>query len=78
MRLSSRPLGFVGLVAIGMVALGLLEGRLTVEQAGRRALVVLAVLVAVDRVVVPLARSLVGPRQEPEQESPAPVPPPAP
>ena len=75
MRLTWRPLGFVGLVAVAVVALGLLEGRLTVEQAGRRALVVLVVLVVVDRFVVPFARMLVGPRQVPDEEPPAAVPP---
>ena len=68
MRLSYAPLGVVGLLAVAVVALGLLQGRLTVVQAGQRALVVLVVLVAVDRVLVPVARLLVGPRQEPEPD----------
>lgn len=71
MRLSHRPLGVVGLVAVAVVALGLLQGRLTVEQAGKRGLVVLVVLVVVDRFLVPLAQALVGPRAEPEPEVPA-------
>ena len=72
MRLTSRPLGLVGLLAVGLVALGLLQGRLTIVQAGQRAAVVLAVLVVVDRIGVPIARLLVGPRkEEPPAESSA-------
>ncbi len=71
MRLTSRPLGLVGLLAVGFVALGLLQGLLTIVQAGQRAAVVLAVLVAVDRIGVPIARLLVGPRKEqPEERAP--------
>ncbi len=68
MRLTHRPLGVVGLVAVAVVAMGLLQGRLTVEQAGKRGLVVLVVLVVVDRILVPLAQALVGPRAQPEAD----------
>jgi hypothetical protein len=59
-RLSSPGLALVGLLAVGVVALGLLHATLTVAQAGGRIGVVLAVLVAVDRMVLPFARALVG------------------
>ncbi len=60
MRVQSPVLALVGLFAIGVVALDLLQGGLTVAQAGGRAAVVLGVLVVVDRLLLPLARMLVG------------------
>lgn len=73
MRLSSPGLALVGLLGIAVVALGLLNGTLTVAQAGGRAGVVLVVLVGVDRMVMPFARALVGEparKGEPEPEAP--------
>ncbi len=60
MRVQSLGVALVGMVAVAVVALGLLNGTLTIAQAGGRIGVVLAVLVAVDRLVLPFARALVG------------------
>lgn len=60
MRVQSLGVAMVGMVAVAVVALGLLDGTLTIAQAGGRIGVVLAVLVAVDRMVLPFARALVG------------------
>jgi len=59
-RVQSRALALVGLLALAVVALGLLQGRLTVPQAASRIGVAVLVLVAVDRCVLPFARLLVG------------------
>ena len=67
MRVQSPVLALVGLLALGVVALDLLQGGLTVAQAGTRAAVVLGVLVVVDRLVLPLARMLVGAPARAEQ-----------
>ncbi len=67
MGVTSPVLALVGLFAIGVVALDLLQGGLTVAQGGLRAAVVLGVLVVVDRLLLPLARMLVGaPARSPE------------
>lgn len=71
MRLQSSGLALVGLLAVAVVALGLLHGTLTVAQAGGRVGVVLAVLVAVDRMVLPFARALVGEPARRVDEPPA-------
>ncbi len=60
LRVSSAALGVLGLVAVGIVALGLVQQHLTLAQAGLRGGSVLAVLLVADRVVLPLGRALVG------------------
>lgn len=60
MRVQSRALALVGLLAVGVVAFAVLEGRLTVAQAGGRAGATLVVLVLADRVLLPIGRMLVG------------------
>lgn len=62
MRLRNPLLGVLGLLAVGAVALQLLTGRLALGQAALRVLVAVGVLVLVDRLLVPLARALVGQR----------------
>ena len=62
----SRALALVGLLAVAAVAVMLLQSRLTVAQAGVRIAVAVGVLVLVDRVGLPLARSLVGERRPPD------------
>ncbi len=58
--LRSPTLALVGLLAVGIVAVALLRGELSLTEAAVRALVVFAVLKAVEWLVLPLARSLVG------------------
>ena len=70
MRVQSRGLAVVGLLAVAVVALGLVQGELTVPQAGARIGVAVLVLAAVDRRVLPVARLLVG---QPQNAAP-PVP----
>lgn len=60
MRLQSTGLALVGLLAVAVVALALLQGRLDVVQAGERAAVVLVVLLVADRLLLPIGRALVG------------------
>ena len=55
-----REVALVGLLGLLPIALGLVRGT-PVDVAARRAAVLLVVLVVVDRVVLPLARLLVGP-----------------
>ena len=61
MRLRSQPLALLGLSALAIVGVLLLTGALDVEEAAVRIAVVLVVLVVAERVLLPLARSLVGP-----------------
>ena len=75
MRVHSRGLALVGLLAVAVVALGLLQGSLTVPQAGTRMGIAVLALVAVDRLVLPVFRLLVGeparaPRPVPRPEQP--------
>ncbi len=49
-----------GLVMMLPVGVGLLRGDLSLDEAGIRVAVLLVVLAVVDRVVVPVARGLVG------------------
>lgn len=59
MRLRSPLLGFVGLLCLGLVALSLVRGDLGLADAGVRAGVVFAVLVGLDRFVLPLLASTI-------------------
>ena len=60
MRVQSRGLALVGLLAVAVVAVGLLQRQLTVPQAAGRIGLAVLVLVAVDRYVLPFVRLLVG------------------
>lgn len=53
-------LAFVGLLALGLVGAKLWTGDLSVTQAGLRVGVLTGVLVVAERVLLPLARSLVS------------------
>ncbi|MDP9436201.1 MAG: hypothetical protein M3P93_13840 [Actinomycetota bacterium] len=66
MRLRSQALALLGLSALAIVAVLLLTGALSVEEAATRIAVVLVVLLVAERVLLPVARSLVGPAKEPE------------
>ena len=69
MRVQSRGLALVGLLAVAVVALGLVQGELTVAQGAARIGLAVLVLVAVDRLVLPVARLLVG---HPQHAAPPP------
>jgi hypothetical protein len=57
----TRLLALFGLVMMLPIGLGLVRGDLGLDQAGMRTAVLLVVLAIVDRVVVPIVRTLVGP-----------------
>ena len=61
-RVRSPWLGAVGLVVVAVVALGLVRGSLGVTDAALRLGVTIAVLVAVERLLLPVAAALVGHR----------------
>jgi hypothetical protein len=60
MKLRTPVLGFLGLVAVGLVAMQLLHGDLSITDAALRIGIVAAALTAVERVALPLARTLIG------------------
>lgn len=72
MVLRSRWLAVVGLVVVGVVALALLQSRLTVPEAAVRVGIALLALLVVDRVLLPFARALVGEPRPPEPSEPGP------
>lgn len=59
-------LGVLGLIAVGLVGLKLLQGDLSVTQAAMRLGVLQVVLLFTDRMLMPVARGLAhtGPRQQ--------------
>ena len=57
----------LGLAGLGLIALQMLRAELDLVGAGRRAAVVLGVVLVVERLVLPVCRAVVGP--------PAPLPP---
>lgn len=59
MGLRTPFLGFLGLVVLGLVAAQLVQGEITVTAAATRVGIVAAVLVGVERFVLPLARTLI-------------------
>lgn len=61
--LSNRALAAIGLLGLLPLALGLVRGTLTLEAAGLRAAVLLAVLAVVERLVLPFGALLVEPRR---------------
>jgi hypothetical protein len=63
LRLRSPWLAVVGLVAVVVVALGMLRGTLGVADASLRLGVALLALVAIERIALPLAGLLVGQRR---------------
>jgi hypothetical protein len=59
LSLRSPWLGLLGLVALGLVAMKLVQGDLTITQAAMRIGVVAVALVLTERLLLPVARSLV-------------------
>jgi hypothetical protein len=53
-------LGLIGLIAVGLVAVKLYQGDLSVTQAAVRIGVLTGVLVLTERFLVPIARTLVS------------------
>lgn len=67
-RVASRAVAAFGLLALAVVAVGLLQGSLTVGEAAVRGGAVLALLLLVDRVLLPVAREVVGrPRRDDDE-----------
>lgn len=61
MSLVKHPvLALIGLIALGLVGAKLWTGDLSVAEAGLRVAVLTGVLMAVERVLLPVARSLVA------------------
>ena len=56
-----RALGALGLLGLVPIGLGLVQGRLAVETAATRAVVLLAMLMVIEIVVLPLLVSVLGP-----------------
>ena len=59
LSLRSPWLGLLGLIALGLVAMKLVQGDLTITQAAMRIGVVAVALVFTERLLLPVARSLV-------------------
>ena len=65
LRVKSQLLALVGLAVVGIVAVQLVQGALSVTAAATRVAVVAFALTVVDRYVLPLARTLVTTGQRP-------------
>ena len=55
-----RAVALIGLVLLVPIALGLVRGSISLEEAGIRALVLIVGLSLVERLVLPLAKLAVG------------------
>jgi hypothetical protein len=64
----TKGVALLGLVCMVPIALGLMRSTLTLDEAAQRAIVLLVVLAVVDRLVVPLAASLLGPPKRREED----------
>lgn len=60
LKVRSPLLAFVGLCVVGLVAMQLVQGAITVTAAAERVLVVAVALSLVDRWVLPVAKAMVG------------------
>ena len=58
MKLRSPSLGFVGLLCLGLIAMGLLRGDLDLADAGERTAGLFGVLFVLDRFALPLITGL--------------------
>lgn len=59
LKVKSPVLAFVGLVVVGIVAVQLVQGAITVTAAAARVLIVTVALAVAERFLLPLARTLV-------------------
>jgi hypothetical protein len=66
LRVKSPVLAFVGLVVVGLVALQLVQGQITVTAAATRVVIVTVCLAVVDMFVLPLARTLISVGHRPQ------------
>lgn len=66
----SPLLGLLGLVAVGLVAVKLYQGDLTVTQAAVRLGILQVALLMTDKVLVPLARGLAHTGRRPDPAGP--------
>lgn len=57
-----RSLSIVGLVVVGVIAYTLIRGQVDLDVAGIRAAMVFALLLAIDRLVMPFVQLIVGTR----------------
>lgn len=62
--ISSAAVSMVGLLALGVIAVMMLRHQLDLQQAAIRAGVVFGVLLLTDRLLLPIARTLVGPSKQ--------------
>ena len=58
-----RPVAALGLLGMVPIGLGLVGGRMTIETAAMRAVVLLAILMVIEIVVLPLLSSVLGPQR---------------
>ena len=58
--LNSRAVAFCGLFGMAMIAVLMLTGQLDLVAAAKRAAALLVLLLVVERVLLPVARALVG------------------
>ena len=59
LRVKTPLLAFIGLVVVGIVAMQLLQGQITVTAAATRVGIVAVALGLVERYLLPLARTLI-------------------
>ena len=59
MKLHTPLLGFIGLLAVGLVGMQLVQGGITVTDAAIRVGIVAAVLTVVERFALPIAKTLI-------------------
>ena len=63
LSVKSPALGLVGLIALGLVAVKLWSGDLTVTEGAVRIGVVTGALIIADRFLLPVAKTLIGVRR---------------
>ncbi len=66
LRVKTPILAFVGLLVVGIVALQLVQGAIDIPTASLRVLVVAVSLAAVEKLALPLARTLVSSGSRPD------------
>jgi hypothetical protein len=71
LAVKSRFLAFVATALIGVIAVALLRGRIGIDVAAMRALVLLVVVIVVDRLLMPWVQLAVGGPAKKHVETPA-------
>jgi hypothetical protein len=67
----TRPVAVVGGLAVALIAVLLLRGDIDLIGAGQRALALVAIVVVVERLLLPLAQLMVGEPAVPPEDEPA-------